>query len=100
MMCFNEKPKIIHIYGTTLCKIGKTTHCHDFRTIWLSMGLCYDENLQIRGKGKYPYTEITPLSVKLWKHFFPEVRIWFISTRKFNGDHFWRNCGSDRGDHC
>ena len=52
-------------------------------TIWISMGLCFDETAKILGKQHYPYTEVTPLAIKLWKHFRPDVKIYIkvIYTR-------------------
>ena len=31
---------------------------------------------KILGKEKYPYAEVTPLAIKLWKHFRPDVKIY------------------------
>ena len=52
-------------------------------TIWISMGLCFDQTAKILGKSHYPYTEVTPLAVKLWKHFRPDAKIYIkvIYTR-------------------
>lgn len=52
-------------------------------TIWISMGLCFDETAKILGKSRYPYTEVTPLAIKLWKHFRPDAKIYIkvIYTR-------------------
>ena len=41
--------------------------------VWVSMGLCYSHNTPLHGKAQYPYKEVTPLALTLWKHFFPEV---------------------------
>ena len=43
--------------------------------LWVSMGLCYSENTQLFGKSKYPYAEITPLAVLLWRHFAPDAGV-------------------------
>ena len=45
-------------------------------TIWVSMGLCYDQNAKILGKNEYPYAEVTPMAIRLWKHFRPDVKIY------------------------
>jgi hypothetical protein len=45
-------------------------------TVWVSMGLCYDQHTQILGKRTYPYAEVTPMAIKLWKHFRPNVNIY------------------------
>ncbi|XP_023327696.1 uncharacterized protein LOC111700869 [Eurytemora carolleeae] len=42
--------------------------------IWASMGLCYNKNVQEMGKARYPYKEVTPLALLLWRYFLPEVR--------------------------
>ena len=41
--------------------------------VWVSMGLCYSHNTPLHGKAQYPYKDVTPLALTLWKHFFPEV---------------------------
>ena len=43
--------------------------------IWISMGLCFSKNTELHGKKNYPYTEVTPLAILLWRHFVPDVRI-------------------------
>ena len=40
------------------------------------MGLCYDQNAKILGKNEYPYAEVTPMAIRLWKHFRPDVKIY------------------------
>ena len=45
------------------------------RQIWISMGLCFSKNTDMYGKEKYPYTQVTPLAIILWYHFFPDIRI-------------------------
>ena len=35
--------------------------------IWLSMSVCFGENAQIHGKGRYPYTYAATLSSRLWR---------------------------------
>ena len=43
-----------------------------FRTnkqIWISMGLCFDNKTELYNKAHYPYAEVTPMAIKLWKHF-------------------------------
>ena len=37
--------------------------------IWVSMGLCFSKNTQLYNKRKYPYAQVTPLAILLWKHF-------------------------------
>ena len=45
-------------------------------TVWISMGLCYDKHTDILGKKNYPYAEVTPMAIKLWKHFRPDVKVY------------------------
>ncbi len=54
---------------------------HSNHTVWISMGLCYDEHTKILGKKDYPYQEITPLAIRLWKHFRPEVNVYIKLIR-------------------
>jgi len=35
------------------------------------MGLCFTKNTNLWGKKNYPYSEVLPLSVLLWLHFYP-----------------------------
>ena len=42
-------------------------------TIWASMGLCYSHNTHKYGKGNYPYKEVLPLSLLLWRYHLPQV---------------------------
>ena len=42
--------------------------------VWVSMGLCYSANAKIMGKSHYPYKEVTPLSLLLWRYYLPTVR--------------------------
>ena len=42
---------------------------------WVSMGLCFSRNTRLHGKSKYPYAQVTPLSILLWKYFLPEVGV-------------------------
>ena len=53
--------------------------------IWVSMGLCFSETTEKYGKRNYPYAEVTPLGILLWKYFFPnpedvEVLLFLIYT--------------------
>jgi len=41
--------------------------------VWISMGLCFSHNTEKHGKRLYPYAEITPLAILLWRYFFPNV---------------------------
>ena len=41
--------------------------------IWASMGLCYSHNTNLHGKQRYPYKDVAPLSLLLWKYHLPEV---------------------------
>ena len=43
-------------------------------TIWASMGLCYSYNTRVKGKEKYPYKEVAPLALLLWRYHLPQVR--------------------------
>ena len=43
-------------------------------TIWASMGLCYSYNTPLKGKEKYPYKEVAPLALLLWRYHLPQVR--------------------------
>jgi hypothetical protein len=38
------------------------------------MGLCFSQTTTKFGKSKYPYKEVTPLSILLWSHFFPDTQ--------------------------
>ena len=42
--------------------------------VWASMGLCYSHNTQMHGKGRYPYKDVAPLALLLWRYHLPEVR--------------------------
>ena len=53
---------------------GRNRTEHSVDTIWASMGLCYSSNAQIKGKEKYPYKEVAPLALLLWRHYAPQVR--------------------------
>jgi hypothetical protein len=35
--------------------------------MWVSMGVCYSETTHLYKKSRYPYAEVTPLAVMLWK---------------------------------
>ena len=39
------------------------------------MGLCYSENTRYFAKSKYPYAEVTPLAVILWRYFAPDAGV-------------------------
>ena len=42
--------------------------------IWVSVGLCYSGNiLNFYGKDNYPYKEIIPLTLLLWRYHLPQV---------------------------
>ena len=43
-------------------------------TIWASMGLCWSYNTPLKGKEKYPYKEVAPLALLLWRYHLPSVR--------------------------
>ena len=45
------------------------------RQIWISMGLCFSGNTEMYDKRYYPYTQVTPLAIILWYHFFPQIRV-------------------------
>jgi hypothetical protein len=36
------------------------------------MSLCFDETTEKYGKSHYPYSEVTPLALMIWKYFFPD----------------------------
>ena len=42
--------------------------------IWASMGLCYSHNTEKHGKGKYPYKDVAPLALLLWRYHLPQVQ--------------------------
>ena len=42
--------------------------------IWASMGLCYSYNTPLKGKENYPYKEVAPLALLLWRYHLPQVR--------------------------
>lgn len=48
------------------------------------MGLCFDQTVDLLGKKNYPYAEVTPMAIKLWKHYLPDVKVYLklIYTRK------------------
>ena len=41
--------------------------------IWASMGLCYSHNTHNYGKKNYPYKQVLPLSLLLWRYHLPQV---------------------------
>ena len=41
--------------------------------IWASMGLCYSHNTEEHGKSKYPYRDVAPLALLLWRYHVPQV---------------------------
>ena len=41
--------------------------------IWASMGLCYSHNTEQYGKRKYPYKDVAPLALLLWRYHLPQV---------------------------
>ena len=41
--------------------------------IWASMGLCYSHNTQNFGKKNYPYKQVLPLALLLWRYHLPQV---------------------------
>ena len=45
------------------------------KKLWISMGLCYSEKTRLFMKSKYPYAEVTPLAVILWRHFAPDAGV-------------------------
>ena len=53
------------------------------------MGLCYSENTRLFMKSSYPYAEVTPLAVILWRHFAPGagVLVRIIYTGKVSPRH-------------
>ena len=43
--------------------------------IWVSLGLCYSGNIvNFYGKDYYPYKEVIPLTLLLWKYHLPQVQ--------------------------
>ena len=46
---------------------------NDKNKIWASMGLCYSHNTQNYGKKNYPYKEVLPLALLLWRYHLPQV---------------------------
>ena len=38
------------------------------------MGLCYSHNIKEFGKKNYPYKEVIPLSLLLWRYHLPQVK--------------------------
>ena len=45
------------------------------KKLWISMSLCYSENTRLFMKSKYPYAEVTPLAVILWRRFAPDAGV-------------------------
>ena len=43
------------------------------RKVWVSMGLCYSHNTNLYGKSRYPYKDVAPLALLLWKYHLPTV---------------------------
>ena len=41
--------------------------------IWASMGLCYSYNTEKHGKSHYPYKDVAPLALLLWRYHLPQV---------------------------
>ena len=56
--------------------------------LWISMGLCYSENTRLFSKSKYPYAEVTPLAVLLWRHFAPDAGVLVRIVYTGEGDAF------------
>ena len=54
------------MFGNDLVNLPLTRRKADPQ-IWMSMSVCYGENAQIHGKGKYPYTYAATLSTRLWR---------------------------------
>ena len=44
------------------------------QVIWAAMGLCWSETADHHGKGGYPYKDVTPLALLLWRYHLPAVR--------------------------
>ena len=42
--------------------------------IWASMGLCYSHNTGSYGKKNYPYKQVLPLALLLWRYHLPQVK--------------------------
>ena len=55
--------------------------------IWISMGLCYDKTTHLYHKKNYPYAEVTPMAIKLWKYWRPDVKI-YIKLIHTKGDEY------------
>jgi len=41
--------------------------------VWASMGLCYSHNTELHGKSRYPYKNVAPLALLLWRYHLPSV---------------------------
>ena len=74
--------KLLYIYPVLLLAVylcynitGQkiSTGQEQFPKIWASMGLCYSHNTDNYGKKNYPYKEIIPLSLLLWRYHLPQV---------------------------
>ena len=42
--------------------------------LWASMGLCYSHNTQKHRKKNYPYKQVLPLALLLWRYHLPQVK--------------------------
>jgi len=82
-------PKYINVHSTQHIEINENNvhaevstnqkHQGDLEakqnsTIWASMGLCYNENTHEYNKGKYPYRDVTVLSILLWGYHVPQAK--------------------------
>ena len=57
--------------------VRTTADCEDvpgLQVIWAAMGLCWSEAADHHGKAGYPYKDVTPLALLLWRYHLPAVR--------------------------
>jgi hypothetical protein len=59
--------------------------------MWVSMGVCYSETTHLYKKSRYPYAEVTPLAVMLWKMITDQDRI-----QRYGTTFFWPRKGTNR----
>ena len=50
--------------------------------VWASMGLCYSHNTDLHGKSRYPYKNVAPLALLLWRQRWWWDRRW-LKTRRW-----------------
>ena len=66
--------KLTGIKSSTRLAEGHLRNTTDPR-VWISMSLCLSHNTELHGKKYYPYVQVTPLAIRLWKHYVPTAKV-------------------------